>query len=53
MGLGVVDLAAPVDEQVRAMRDACEDLGFFRVPVDAVPRDVLDAAWAATSARAR
>ncbi|MEZ5244864.1 MAG: 2OG-Fe(II) oxygenase family protein [Acidimicrobiales bacterium] len=45
MELGVVDLSAPVDEQARVMADACESLGFFRVPLSVVAPDVAAAAW--------
>jgi len=45
MQFGVVDLEAPIEEQVAAMRAACEDLGFFRIPLASVPRVVADGAW--------
>jgi isopenicillin N synthase-like dioxygenase len=49
MELGVVDLEAPIGEQVQAMTEACESLGFFRIPVSSIRRDVADAAWTAAA----
>jgi isopenicillin N synthase-like dioxygenase len=46
MELGVVDPSASIDEQARAMSDACEGLGFFRIPLSVIDRGVADAAWA-------
>lgn len=50
MELGVVDLSAPVDTQARVMAQACEGLGFFRIPLSVVDREVCDAAWATAAA---
>jgi isopenicillin N synthase-like dioxygenase len=50
MELGVVDLDAPLDEQVRTMADACETLGFFRVPCATIDTAVAEAAWVAAAA---
>ena len=50
MELGVVDCSAPVDVQARAMAEACEGLGFFRLPLSVVDREVCDAAWEAAGA---
>jgi len=49
MGLGLVDLGAPLEEQVRALTAACEDIGFFRIPLDSIPSEVAEAAWAAAT----
>ncbi|MEQ8839587.1 MAG: 2OG-Fe(II) oxygenase family protein [Acidimicrobiales bacterium] len=49
MELGVVDLSAPMPDQVRAMRRACESLGFIRLPVNVIDRDVAAEAWATTA----
>ncbi|MGZ0218179.1 MAG: isopenicillin N synthase family dioxygenase [Acidimicrobiales bacterium] len=45
MELGLVDLEAPVEEQVHALRTACETNGFFRLPLRSIPTSVADAAW--------
>ncbi len=45
MELGVVDLDAPIEQQVEAMDRACRELGFFRMPIDVVDAAVRDAAW--------
>jgi isopenicillin N synthase-like dioxygenase len=43
--LDVVDLTAPLDRQVDTMRRACEELGFFRIPLDSIDRSIADRAW--------
>ncbi len=45
MELGVVDLSAPLDHQVEALNAACEQIGFFRIPLSSVPAEVADRAW--------
>jgi isopenicillin N synthase-like dioxygenase len=48
--LDVVDLTAPLDRQVETMRRACEELGFFRIPLASVDREVADRAWSEAAA---
>ena len=47
--LAVLDLALPVAEQAALMGKVCEEIGFFRVPVSAVDRSVVDEAWNAAT----
>ncbi len=50
MDLDVVDLAAPLEHQIATMRRACEELGFFRIPLDSVDRELADRAWSEAAA---
>jgi len=45
VNLDVVDLTAPRARQVETMRRACEELGFFRIPLDSIDRGIADRAW--------
>ena len=49
MDLAIVDPLMPVVEQASVMAKACEDIGFFRVPVSAIDRSVADTAWNAAT----
>lgn len=48
--LDVVDLSAPIDEQVEVMGRACADLGFFRIPTSTIDAGVAERAWTAAAA---
>ena len=50
MELGVVDPNGSPDRQLEAMDRACRELGFFRIPIDVVDRDVRDRAWETAAA---
>ena len=43
--LALIDFDAPLDVQAAAMAEACESLGFFRIPLSVIPRSVADDAW--------
>ncbi len=45
MDLSVVDLQAPLADQVQTMASACESIGFFRIPLSSIDRAVADNAW--------
>lgn len=45
MQLDVVDLTAPIEEQVRIISTACENVGFFRIPLASIDRQIADSAW--------
>ena len=47
--LAVVDPDLSVAEQAAIMGKVCEEIGFFRVPVSAVDRSVVDDAWNAAT----
>lgn len=47
--LALIDLDASLDEQAAAMSQACESVGFFRIPLSTVPRRVVDDAWSAAA----
>lgn len=47
--LDVVDLSAPLGEQVEVMERACRELGFFRLPLSSIDRATADRAWDAAS----
>lgn len=49
MELALIDSAAPIETQAVTMRRACEEFGFFRLPLSAVPRAVADEAWKAAA----
>ncbi|MEL6982091.1 MAG: 2-oxoglutarate and iron-dependent oxygenase domain-containing protein, partial [Actinomycetota bacterium] len=42
--LEVIDPDDPGPAQVEAIERACRTIGFFRIPFDAVPRDIREAA---------
>lgn len=46
----MVDLSAPIDEQVAIMGRACAELGFFRIPVSSVDPVIAARAWDAAAA---
>ncbi len=50
MRLDVVDLSAPIDEQVEIMGRACADLGFFRIPIGSVDPAIAARAWETAAA---
>lgn len=41
----MVDLSAPIDEQVAVMSRACTELGFFRIPMTSVNTRIAARAW--------
>jgi isopenicillin N synthase-like dioxygenase len=45
MHLDVIDLTAPIDDQARSMAKACEEVGFFCIPLASIDRSIADAAW--------
>ena len=49
MELGLIDPSVRAADQVDAMARACEEIGFFRIPVDVVRRDVVDESWQAAA----
>ncbi|MFQ5557424.1 MAG: isopenicillin N synthase family dioxygenase [Acidimicrobiales bacterium] len=49
MVLHLVDPDASMSQQAETMARACEEIGFFRLPLSVVPRAVADEAW--TTAR--
>lgn len=48
--LDMVDLSAPIDEQVAVMGRACAELGFFRIPMASVDPAIAARAWEAAEA---
>lgn len=48
--LDMVDLSAPIDEQVTIMSRACAELGFFRIPISSVDPVIAARAWEAAAA---
>ena len=45
MHLDVIDLTAPIEDQARTMARACEQVGFFCIPLNSIERSIADAAW--------
>lgn len=45
MRLDIVDLSAPIDEQVAVMGRACSELGFFRIPITSIEPSIAARAW--------
>jgi len=45
MRLDIVDLSAPVDEQVAIMDRACTEMGFFRIPITSIDPAIAARAW--------
>ncbi len=45
MDLGLVDLQSARSAQVVAMRSACEELGFFRIPLTSIEDGIAADAW--------
>ena len=43
--LATIDVSAPIGEQAATMAQACESIGFFQVPLAAIPREIAEQAW--------